>query len=184
MMAGLELLQKHGVEFNTLTTVNAANADHAKEVYAFLREFSDFMQFLPVVESIPQAGGGNVALPPGIYSKQPHRLAPFSVPAEAYGKFLCTILDEWSCHKDIGHKFVQVFEATLGNMTRRPAGLCVHEAVCGHCGVIEKNGDLYRCDRYVLVRRNRHRRHRAPQLPLSWLPSLLPLFQAAHPQTH
>ena len=107
MMAGLELLQKHGVEFNTLTTVNAANADHAKEVYAFLREFSDFMQFLPVVESIPQAGGGNVALPPGIYSKQPHRLAPFSVPAEAYGKFLCTILDEWSCHKDIGHKFVR-----------------------------------------------------------------------------
>ena len=44
---------------------------------------------------------------------------------------------------------MQVFEATLGNMTRRPAGLCVHEAVCGHCGVIEKNGDLYRCDRYV-----------------------------------
>lgn len=149
MMAGLELLQKHGVEFNTLTTVNAANADHAKEVYTFLREFSDFMQFLPVVESIPQAGGGNVALPPGIYSKQPHRLAPFSVPAEAYGKFLCTILDEWTRHKDIGRKFVQVFEATLGNMTRRPAGLCVHEAVCGHCGVIEKNGDLYRCDRYV-----------------------------------
>lgn len=149
MMAGLELLQKHGVEFNTLTTVNAANADHAKEVYTFLREFSDFMQFLPVVESIPQAGGGNVALPPGIYSKQPHHLAPFSVPAEAYGKFLCTILDEWTRHKDIGRKFVQVFEATLGNMTRRPAGLCVHEAVCGHCGVIEKNGDLYRCDRYV-----------------------------------
>ena len=149
MMAGLELLQKHGVEFNTLTTVNAANADHAKEVYTFLREFSDFMQFLPVVESIPQAGGGNVALPPGIYSKQPHHLAPFSVPAEAYGKFLCTILDEWTRHKDIGRKFVQVFEATLGNMTRLPAGLCVHEAVCGHCGVIEKNGDLYRCDRYV-----------------------------------
>ena len=148
-MHGLELLQKHGVEFNTLTTVNAANADHAKEVYAFLREFSDFMQFLPVVESLPQNGNGNVALPPGIYSHQPQRLAPFSVPAEAYGKFLCTILDEWGRHQDVGRKFVQVFEATLGNMTRRPAGLCVHEAVCGHCGVIEKNGDLYRCDRYV-----------------------------------
>lgn len=148
-MHGLELLRKHGVEFNTLTTVNAANANHAKEVYAFLREFSDFMQFLPVVESLPQNGNGNVALPPGIYSQQPHRLAPFSVPAEAYGKFLCTILDEWGRHQDVGRKFVQVFEATLGNMTRRPAGLCVHEAVCGHCGVIEKNGDLYRCDRYV-----------------------------------
>ena len=160
-MHGLELLRKHGVEFNTLTTVNAANAAHAKEVYAFLREFSDFMQFLPVVESVdniplPCRGGArggvsnsNVALPPGLYSERHGRLAPFSVPAEAYGKFLCTILDEWARHKDVGRKFVQVFEATLGNMTRRPAGLCVHEAVCGHCGVIEKNGDLYRCDRYV-----------------------------------
>jgi uncharacterized protein len=51
--------------------------------------------------------------------------------------------------KDVGRKFVQVIEAAIGNLTRRPAGLCVHEAVCGHCGVIEKNGDLYRCDRYV-----------------------------------
>jgi len=147
-MHGLELLLKHGVEFNTLTTVNAANAIHAAQVYHFLREFSNYMQFLPVVESLPHNGNGNVALPPGIYSNQPRNLAPFTVPAEAYGKFLCTILDEWSRH-DVGRKFVQVIEAAIGNLTRRPAGLCVHEAVCGHCGVIEKNGDLYRCDRYV-----------------------------------
>jgi uncharacterized protein len=147
-MHGLELLLKHGVEFNTLTTVNAANATHASEVYRFLREFSNYMQFLPVVESLPHHGSGNVALPPGIYSNQPRCLAPFTVPAEDYGRFLCTILDEWSRH-DVGRKFVQVIEAAIGNLTRRPAGLCVHEAVCGHCGVIEKNGDLYRCDRYV-----------------------------------
>ncbi len=147
-MYGLELLLKHGVEFNTLTTVNAANAAHAVQVYRFLREFSNYMQFLPVVESLPHGGSGNVALPPGIYSNQPRSLAPFTVPAEAYGRFLCTILDEWS-RRDVGRKFVQVIEAAIGNLTRRPAGLCVHEAVCGHCGVIEKNGDLYRCDRYV-----------------------------------
>ncbi|MCR5575095.1 MAG: anaerobic sulfatase maturase [Bacteroidaceae bacterium] len=161
VMRGVELLQKHGVEFNTLTTVNAVNAAHAKEVYNFLREFSDFMQFLPVVERThPQSsaleakeGSGRkwrISLPPGLYSPlhDRERVAPFSVPAEAYGRFLCTILDEWGS-KDVGRKFVQTFEATLGNLTRRPAGLCVHEAVCGHCGVIEKNGDLYRCDRYV-----------------------------------
>ena len=54
-MHGLELLQKHGVEYNTLTTVNAVNASHAVEVYRFLREVSDYMQFLPVVESLPHA---------------------------------------------------------------------------------------------------------------------------------
>ena len=155
-MHGLELLQKHGVEFNTLTTVNAANVAHAAEVYDFLRQFSNFMQFLPVVECLSK-GLGNVAMPPGLYSSQPtlnsqlstlNSVAPFSVPAEAYGKFLCTVLDQWM-KKDVGRKFVQVIEAAIGNLTRRPAGLCVHEAVCGHCGVIEKNGDLYRCDRYV-----------------------------------
>lgn len=161
VMRGVELLQKHGVEFNTLTTVNASNVNYPKEVYNFLREFSDFMQFLPVVErtqpQLPtmqtkEAGcrKWRIALPPGLYSPLNNKegVAPFSVPAEGYGRFLCAVLDEWS-RKDVGRKFVQTFEATLGNLTRRPAGLCVHEAVCGHCGVIEKNGDLYRCDRYV-----------------------------------
>ena len=77
-MHGLEMLQKHGVEFNTLTTVNAANATHATEVYDFLRRFSDFMQFLPVVESLPKAmdngqltiDNGNVGLPPGLYTTE------------------------------------------------------------------------------------------------------------------
>ena len=141
---------KHGVEFNTLTTVNASNSGHATEVYGFLREFSDYMQFLPVVESLPKTiNNGNVGLPPGLYStEQSGALAPYSVPADSYGKFLCTVFDLW-LKKDVGHKFIQVIEAAIGNMTRRSAGLCVHEAVCGHCGVIEKNGDLYRCDRYV-----------------------------------
>ena len=153
-MHGLELLQKHGVAFNTLTTVNAANAAHAVEVYDFLREFSDFMQFLPVVESLPKAmDNGNVAMPPGLYTPLALRRgvggeAPFSVNPEAYGRFLCTVLDRWLA-QDVGRKFVQVIEAAIGNISRRPAGLCVHEAVCGHCGVVEKNGDLYRCDRYV-----------------------------------
>ena len=154
-MHGLELLQKHGVEFNTLTTVNAANATHAAEVYDFLREISDFMQFLPVVESLPkvrdkvESSKFNVGLPPGLYTtERAGQLASFSVPSADYGKFLCTVFDRWMV-KDVGHKFVQIIEAAIGNLTRRPAGLCVHESVCGHCGVIEKNGDLYRCDRYV-----------------------------------
>lgn len=148
-MHGLELLQKQGVEFNTLTTVNAANVEHPDKVYDFLRKISDFMQFLPVVESLPASQTGNVGLPPGLYTTERTRqLAPFSVPAESYGHFLCAILDRW-LQNDVGRKFVQVIEVAIGNLTRRPAGLCVHEAVCGHCAVVEKNGDLYRCDRYV-----------------------------------
>ena len=36
VMQGLRLLQKHGVEYNILTTVNRVNADHPLEVYRFL----------------------------------------------------------------------------------------------------------------------------------------------------
>lgn len=148
VMNGIELLKQHHVSYNTLATVNAINAPHASEVYHFLRSISDYMQFLPVVERLYP--NKDVALPPGIYSAnnntQPK--ANFNVPAADYGRFLCSVFDEW-IKKDIGKKFVQIFEATIGNLLHRPAGLCVHEAVCGHCAAIEHNGDIYRCDRYV-----------------------------------
>jgi uncharacterized protein len=38
VMRGLRLLQKHGVEYNILVTVNRLTADHPKEVYRFLRD--------------------------------------------------------------------------------------------------------------------------------------------------
>jgi sulfatase maturation enzyme AslB (radical SAM superfamily) len=46
-MRGLRLLQKHGVEYNILTTVNRVNGDYLLEVYRFLRDEAgtDWMQF-------------------------------------------------------------------------------------------------------------------------------------------
>ncbi len=38
VMRGLRVLQKHGVDFNVLTTVNRVNADFPLEVYRFLRD--------------------------------------------------------------------------------------------------------------------------------------------------
>lgn len=149
VMRGIELLQKHKVNYNTLTTVNAVNCRCGAEVYQFLRTITDYMQFLPVVERIDTGMG--VAVPPGVYSgdvRSETKEADFNVPALEYGKFLCAVFDEW-LRKDVGKKFVQIFEATIGNMTRHRAGICVHETVCGHCAAIERNGDTYRCDRYV-----------------------------------
>ena len=148
-MKAVNLLQWHGVSYNTLTTVNASNATYGREVYLFLRSISNYMQFLPVVECVGKVS--NVALPPGIDSpetKEFRQVAPFNVPAEAYGKFLCDVLDAWAS-MDKGRKYVQVIESAIGNLIRRPAGLCVHEAVCGHCAVVERGGDVYRCDRFV-----------------------------------
>jgi uncharacterized protein len=58
VMRGLRLLQKHGVDFNVLTTVNAVNGDFPLEVYRFLRDEvgTTWMQFIPVVERTNDGG--------------------------------------------------------------------------------------------------------------------------------
>lgn len=51
VMAGLQVLKRHRVEFNTLTTVHRKNSQQPLEVYRFLREIgSGFIQFIPIVE--------------------------------------------------------------------------------------------------------------------------------------
>ena len=52
VMRGWGFLRKHGVEFNILCTVNAANEKHGRRVYRFFRDElgAKWMQFIPIVE--------------------------------------------------------------------------------------------------------------------------------------
>ena len=152
-LRGMELLKKHGVSFNTLTTVNRVNQDHPGEVYAFLREWTDWMQFLPVVERVAAeyetAEGQLFAAPPGIHGVRiKHAVTPFSVTPEGYGAFLCAVADAWKA-RDAGNKHVQLIDVTLGNLRGVPSDMCVHNPLCGHSGSVEANGDVYACDRYA-----------------------------------
>ena len=54
VIKGLDALKRHGVEWNALTTVNAANGDHGREVYTFLRDElgATFVQLIPIVERV------------------------------------------------------------------------------------------------------------------------------------
>ena len=54
VIRGLDALRRNGVEWNALTTVNAANADHRREVYTFLRDElgATFVQLIPIVERV------------------------------------------------------------------------------------------------------------------------------------
>ena len=57
VMAGLEILKKHRVDFNTLTVVNRANSQQPLEVYRFLKEIgSGYFQFIPLVERMADDG--------------------------------------------------------------------------------------------------------------------------------
>jgi uncharacterized protein len=136
------LLRLHGVAFNVLTAVHAANAGHPLEVYRFLRDAvgASFIQFIPVVERVP-AGTWRDAV--GEIS-----LAPWSVSADAFGAFLVSVFDEW-VRRDVGRVFVQAFDVALANWVGSPPGLCVHSPTCGTALALEHNGDLYSCDHFV-----------------------------------
>ena len=87
VMKGLRLLQKHGVEYNILTTVNRVNSQHPLEVYRFLRDEAktSWMQFIPVVERINDDGKT-------LY-QQGTTVSENSVLADQFGKFLIEIFD-------------------------------------------------------------------------------------------
>ena len=143
VMRGLRLLQKHGVEYNILVTVNRLTADHPKEVYRFLRDEAktEWIQFIPVIERTNPDGLNLI--------QQGEQVSPRSVRPEQFGRFLIQVFDEW-VQNDVGKIYVQTFEAALRNWMRLPtSGMCVFEKTCGYGLALEHNGDLYACDHFV-----------------------------------
>ncbi|MFC1525324.1 anaerobic sulfatase-maturation protein [Candidatus Latescibacterota bacterium] len=154
VMAGLEVLKRHEVEFNTLTVLQNHNAEHPVEVYRFLKEIGcHFMQFIPIVERSAEEPG-----PDGLELISPDfdggaRVMRWSVGALQYGRFLGRVFDEW-VRADVGQYFVQIFDVSLGSWMGRDASLCIFAETCGSAMVIEHNGDLYSCDHFVYPENN------------------------------
>ncbi len=157
VMRGAALLKKHGVDFNVLCTVHAANADHPLEVYRFFRDElgARYLQFIPIVERVteellPVANQGWGERPGGerpLYTLAGNKVTDRSVKPEQYGRFLIAIFEEW-VRRDIGTVYVQMFDATLGAHVGQYS-LCIFSPTCGDALALEHNGDLYSCDHYV-----------------------------------
>ena len=149
VIKGLELLRAHGVKFNFLCVVHRKNAKHPAKVYRFLKEIgAEFIQFIPLVE---RSGGKDQLLrlagpPHAAQTELP--LAPWSVRADDYGKFLIGVFDEW-VRNDVGKVFVQLFDIQVGTQLGHTSALCVYAPTCGGGLLLEHNGDVYACDHYV-----------------------------------
>ena len=136
---GLAALREHGVEWNALTTVHAANAEHPSRSIAFCATSASAASS----SSSPSSSG------------RPRDGVPYgdtvterSVTAGQWGDFLAGVFDEW-VRRDVGETFVQMFDVALANWYGEPAGLCVHSATCGSALAMEWNGDVYACDHFV-----------------------------------
>jgi uncharacterized protein len=149
VMKGIELLHKHKVEFNTLSTVNGYNVRYASETYRFLKKIgSGFIQFLPVVEHVSkEKPEEELQLIAPIHTENA-KITEWSVRSEDYGKFLVDIFDEW-VRNDVARCYVQIFDATLANYVGENPGLCVFNDTCGDALIMEHNGDLFSCDHFV-----------------------------------
>jgi uncharacterized protein len=138
VMGAVSRLQQHGIQYNILATVHAANAPYPLEVYHFLRDEvgARYLQFIPIVERTP-AGEDSA-----------DDVRPYSVSGQAYGDFLIAIFNEW-VRRDVGRVFVQIFDVALAAWAGLRPGLCIFEESCGTALALEHNGDLYSCDHFV-----------------------------------
>jgi uncharacterized protein len=131
VLRAFRLLNEHRVHCDVLCVVHDRNVRHPTQVYRFFKDIGvEFLQFLPLVERV---NGG---------------ISPCTVPAEAFGAFLCTVFDEW-VRNDVGRIAIQIFDEAA----RPPAGLdhslCIFRETCGDVPVVEHNGDFFSCDHFV-----------------------------------
>lgn len=131
---GWEILRRYGVASDVLCVVSAANVGRPQEVYRFFKSIgAAYITFLPLVERRP---------------RDPNGVSPESVPALAWGDFLCAVFDEWAAH-DIGRVKVQVVEEAARTAFGLEHSLCIFRRVCGDIPVLELDGTIYCCDHYV-----------------------------------
>lgn len=148
-LRGIRLLQKHGVEWNAMATVNSRNADNPIEFYHFFKDLGcKYLQFTPIVERTnPHLAPESVAMNSEEWAKNAS-ITTESVEPMQWGRFLTGLYDEW-IKEDVGSIFVQLFDATLANWVGQPPGLCSMSALCGLSPALQPDGSLYSCDHFV-----------------------------------
>lgn len=152
--AALQLLKKYQVSFNVLTCVTSASSSKAVEIYRFFKnEGVKHIQFIPIVERLPDAEALNLGLrhatPPKVSQKNAHSIvSEWTVESEKYGDFLIAIFEEWVRH-DVGDIYVMNFEQSLTSWLGLPSTTCIFSETCGRAGIVEHNGDVFSCDHYM-----------------------------------
>jgi uncharacterized protein len=154
---GLEVLRRHGVEYNVLTTIHHANETRGREVYRFLRDVcgARFLQFIPIVEratpdslAAANAGWGARGKLRPLYTLDGSLVTDRTVTPGGYGRFHVDVFEDW-VRRDVGEVYIQMFDSALAAWVGEPGSMCVHAETCGRQLALEHNGDLYSCDHFV-----------------------------------
>ncbi len=131
------MLLDNDVAANALCCLTDYSVQFPDELYHYFKETGlTWMQFIPIVETDPL---------------DPTRAAPYSVSAEAYGKFLCRLFDLWLADFRDGQPTTSVrhFDSVFYSYVDMQAPECTMMKTCGPYVVIEHNGNVYSCDFFV-----------------------------------
>ena len=131
VLQAFRLLQRHAVHCDVLCVVHDRNVRQPLTVYRYFKEIGvQFLQFLPLV------------------AREESGISGQSVPAPAYGTFLCAVFDEW-VRRDVGRMHIQNFDEATRPFLGMDHALCISAQICGNIVVLEHNGDVYACDHFV-----------------------------------
>ena len=136
IMKTTQLFNKHKVEYNILTVVNARTAKHIISIYNFYKKNHFlYLQFIPCLEPLGKESGGQT----------------YSLTPKMYGEFLKNLFDLWyddfTCGQEI---HIDQFENYVGLLMGQVPSSCGMTGVCSLQNVIEADGEVYPCDFYVL----------------------------------
>jgi len=134
VLRGYQLLKSYQIPCEILCVVHSQNVRFPLEVYRFFKSLNaEFLTFIPLVERL---------------SHENNQVSDRTVPAKAFGEFLCVLFDEWKT-EDIGTLKIQIFEEALRTAFGLDHSHCIFKQTCGRVPVVEYNGDFYPCDHFV-----------------------------------
>lgn len=136
VMKTIALFDKHDVQYNILTVVNAFTARHITKIYNFFKKQGfNYQQYIPCLDPLDEQPG-----------KQDYSLTP-----ERYAYFLKTLFDLWYDDITSGNMVsIRYFDNLTGMLMGYPPEACGMSGVCNCQFVLEADGGVYPCDFYVL----------------------------------
>jgi len=134
VMAGIDVLRKHRVDFNVLCVIGPHNVRRVGDLMRFFRaEGFSHLQFIPAM---------------AFQSVEPDVPASYLITPEEYGDFLVELFEEWY-QEGFPTVSVRTFDAVVQSYLGMASDLCVYGERCESGIVVECNGDVYPCDFYV-----------------------------------
>jgi uncharacterized protein len=134
VMRGIDVLRRHGVDFNILCVLGPHNVARAVDVLAFYRrEGFTHVQFIPGMD---------------FQASEPDKPPRYLITPEEYAAFLLQAFDAW--YQDGAPTLsVRTFDNFLQNYVGMGSDLCVHGDRCDAGIVVEYDGSAYPCDFYI-----------------------------------